>query len=108
MTRQQSKVIPPKNIGHNRWRVVAGQESYNADTYYQAIHLAAHLEFTDSYQNFTKKNETHKKIVQANTLGAEKSLITTSWIAGQPATANFNSDIFCFESAIRNNLLLCF
>ena len=94
----QAVITTPKNIGHNRWRVVAGQESYNADTYYQAIHLAAHLEFTDSYQNFTKKNETHKKIVQANTLGAEKSLITTSWIAGQPATANFNSDIFCFES----------
>ena len=94
----QAVITTPKNIGHNRWRVVAGQESYNADTYYQAIHLAAHLEFTDSYQNFTKKNETHKKIVQANTLGAEKSLITTSWIAGQPATANFNPDIFCFES----------
>jgi hypothetical protein len=50
----QAVISTPKNIGHDRWRVFSGQESYNADTYYQAIHLAAHLEFQDSYSKFTQ------------------------------------------------------
>lgn len=75
----QAVITTPKNIGHNRWRVYAGRESYNADTYYQAIHLAAHLEFTDSYEKFTNKNETSKKSLYLASLGSEKNTLTTNW-----------------------------
>ena len=87
----QAVITTPKNIGHNRWRVVAGQESYNADTYYQAIHLAAHLEFTDSYEKFTKKNESHKIFLYGSTINAEKNLLTTSWASVNPAISDFNN-----------------
>lgn len=69
----------PRNIGHNRWRVTGGQESYNADTYYQAIHLAAHLEFQDSYSKFLKKAETHKKNLSMLALSNEKAVFQTNW-----------------------------
>jgi len=76
----QAVVSTPKNIGHNRWRVTSGQESYNADTYYQAIHLAAHLEFQDSYSSFTKKVDTHKKNLNTLSLSNEKLVIPTVWV----------------------------
>lgn len=71
----QAVMSTPKNIGHNRWRVTSGQESYNADTYYQAIHLAAHLEFQDSYSKFTKKIDTHKKTLSSLSLATDKIVI---------------------------------
>lgn len=70
----------PKNIGHNRWRVVSGQESYNADTYYQAIHLAAHLEFQDSYSKFTKKIDTHRKNLSSLSLANDKLVFPITWV----------------------------
>lgn len=75
----QAVMSTPKNIGHNRWRVTSGQESYNADTYYQAIHLAAHLEFQDSYTKFTKKIDTHRKNLLSLSIANEKTLITNDW-----------------------------
>lgn len=75
----QAVMNTPKNIGHNRWRVTSGQESYNADTYYQAIHLAAHLEFQDSYTKFTKKIDTHRKNLLSLSIANEKTLITNDW-----------------------------
>lgn len=75
----QAVISTPKNIGHNRWRFYSGNESYNADTYYQAIHLAAHLEFQDSYSNLTKKVDTHRKNLNTMVLANEKILIPTSW-----------------------------
>lgn len=77
----QAVMSTPKNMGHNRWRVTAGQESYNADTYYQAIHLAAHLEFQDSYSKFVKKIDTHRKNLLSLSLTNEKTLLTTAWSA---------------------------
>lgn len=76
----QAVMSTPKNIGHNRWRVTSGQESYNADTYYQAIHLAAHLEFQDSYSKFIKKIDTHKKNLSSLSLSNDKVTIPTSWL----------------------------
>lgn len=75
----QAVMTTPKNVGHNRWRVVSGQESYNADTYYQAIHLAAHLEFQDSYSKFTKKIDTHRKNLSSLSLANEKVVLPTDW-----------------------------
>lgn len=75
----QAVMNTPKNVGHNRWRVVSGQESYNADTYYQAIHLAAHLEFQDSYSKFTKKIDTHRKNLSSLSLANEKVILPTDW-----------------------------
>lgn len=75
----QAVMSTPKNVGHNKWRVVSGQESYNADTYYQAIHLAAHLEFQDSYSKFTTKIDTHKKNLTTLNLSNEKIVVPTVW-----------------------------
>lgn len=75
----QAVMNTPKNIGHNRWRVTSGQESYNADTYYQAIHLAAHLEFQDSYSKFTRKIDTHRKNLASLSLPNDKTVIQTAW-----------------------------
>lgn len=75
----QAVMSTPKNIGHNRWRVTSGQESYNADTYYQAIHLAAHLEFQDSYSKFIKKIDTHKKNLSSLSLSNDKIFLPTQW-----------------------------
>ncbi len=75
----QAVMNTPKNIGHNRWRVVSGQESYNADTYYQAIHLAAHIEFQDSYTKFTKKIDTHRKNLLSLSLTNEKVSFIPKW-----------------------------
>lgn len=80
----QAVFSTPKNIGHNRWRFYSGNESYNADTYYQAIHLAAHLEFQDSYSKFTKKVDTHRKQLNTMTLSNEKVLIPTAWSLSRP------------------------
>lgn len=75
----QAVMSTPKNVGHNRWRVTSGQESYNADTYYQAIHLAAHLEFQDSYSKFIKKIDTHRKNLSSLSLANEKTAYQTTW-----------------------------
>lgn len=74
----QAVMSTPKNIGHNRWRVTAGQESYNADTYYQAIHLAAQLEFQDSYSRFTQKIDTHRKNLNNLNLTTDKLIFSVS------------------------------
>lgn len=95
----QAVMSTPKNIGHNRWRVVSGQESYNADTYYQAIHLAAHLEFQDSYSKFTKKIDTHKKNLTTLSLASEKLVIPTTWV--DSSFANEKSPSFT-ENELRN------
>lgn len=75
----QAVMGTPKNLGNNRWRVISGQESYNADTYYQAIHLAAHIQFQDSYSKFTKKIDTHRKGLLSLSLTNEKTKITSNW-----------------------------
>lgn len=91
----------PKNIGHNRWRVYSGQESYNADTYYQAIHLAAHLEFQDSYSKFTTKVDTHRKSLNNLSLSNEKVVIPTHLnLNTNNVSLNINNDITSVESTI--------
>lgn len=98
----QAVMSTPKNIGHNRWRVTSGQESYNADTYYQAIHLAAHLEFQDSYSKFTKKIDTHRKNLSNVSLGNEKLIVQTSWVNSLTSRNLVNSNIFLLESDLIN------
>ena len=102
----QAVMNTPKNIGHNRWRVTSGQESYNADTYYQAIHLAAHLEFQDSYSKFTKKIDTHKKNLSNLSLGNEKLVIGTSWVnnlTSRDTNSLVNNTTVLFENDLLNS-----
>ena len=58
----------PKNIGHDRWMVTTTSESYCVDSYYQALHLAAQLEFQDLYNIEIKKANISKKNLEASTL----------------------------------------
>lgn len=44
----------PKNIGHNRWFITVPGESYCADSYYQALHLGAQLEYKNMYFKLLK------------------------------------------------------
>lgn len=88
----QAVMSTPKNIGHNRWRVTSGQESYNADTYYQAIHLAAHLEFQDSYSKFVKKIDTHRKNLSTLSLSNDKLVVPTNWFDLTINKLNYVSD----------------
>lgn len=92
----QAVVSTPKNVGHNRWRVTSGQESYNADTYYQAIHLAAHLEFQDSYSKFIRKIDTHRKNLSSLSLANEKTAYQTTW------TTSPTTDIKYSELSLKN------
>ena len=99
----QAVICTPKNIGHDRWRVVSGQESYNADTYYQAIHLAAHLEFQDSYSKFTTKTDTNKKTLNKLSLANEKLVISTGWI-NKDIIANFNESSQQYSDIVEYSL----
>lgn len=95
----QAVVSTPKNIGHNRWRVTSGQESYNADTYYQAIHLAAHLEFQDSYSKFTKKIDTHRKNLATLSFSNEKTSYITGW---NSKTLETTQDVRYIDESIKS------
>lgn len=96
----QAVMSTPKNIGHNRWRVTSGQESYNADTYYQAIHLAAHLEFQDSYSKFVKKIDTHRKNLSTLSLSNDKLVVPTNWFNLTINSLNYVSDDLISEAEI--------
>ncbi len=106
----QAVISTPKNIGHNRWRVVSSQESYNADTYYQAIHLAAHIEFQDSYSKFTKKIDTNRKNLLSLSLNNDKLVLPLAWTTPNlldnknlKYTEVFAQDIENSLSAIKHN-----
>ena len=101
----QAVMNTPKNIGHNRWRVTSGQESYNADTYYQAIHLAAHLEFQDSYTKFTKKIDTHKKNLSKLSLTNDKLYIPSTW-STTIEDFSFIGDFSILTGSLESELLL--
>lgn len=58
----------PKNIGNDRWFTTIANESYCSDSYYQALHLAAQLEFQEMYNIELKKAEISKKKMEATTL----------------------------------------
>ncbi len=67
-TAAQSILAAPKNIGHNRWFVSTPFESYCADTYYQALHLGAQLEFNQLYLKLLGDNQLSKQSLEANNL----------------------------------------
>ena len=103
----QAVMNTPKNIGNNRWRVTSGQESYNADTYYQAIHLAAHLEFQDSYTKFTKKIDTHKKNLSKLSLTNDKLYIPSIWSTTMQ-DFSFIGELSILTDSLESELLLNF
>lgn len=47
----------PKNVGNNRWAVFTPNESYVADSYYQAVHLGAQLEYKELYLKYIKEEK---------------------------------------------------
>lgn len=98
----QAVMSTPKNIGHNRWRVTSGQESYNADTYYQAIHLAAHLEFQDSYSKFIKKIDTHKKNLSTLSLSNDKVVVPTTWLLTSNSTSSYPTNVEMFVKGVED------
>lgn len=67
----------PKNVGHDRWLVTTNSESYTADSYYQALHLAAQLEFQDMYKTEISKVNLLKKTLEGSTLYTNKIITTT-------------------------------
>nr|YP_010147329.1 cytochrome c oxidase subunit 2 [Thuricola similis]QQP22140.1 cytochrome c oxidase subunit 2 [Thuricola similis] len=82
----------PKNVGHDRWLVTTNNESYTADSYYQALHLAAQLEFQDMYKTEISKVNILKKNLETSTLYANQINITTDTpvIANNLVTNNIN------------------
>lgn len=90
-------VSTPKNIGHDRWIVCSKNESYHADTYYQAIHLAAQLEFQDSYTNLIEKNETNKKSLTNNSLVSDKIFYKTNQLSSNLINNYQINDNFFFD-----------
>lgn len=57
----------PKNIGHNQWFFTTPNESYCADSYYQALHLGAQLEYKQLYLKFLSDEKLIKPVIEAKT-----------------------------------------
>lgn len=56
-TAAASILTAPKNVGNNRWAVITPSESYISDSYYQAIHLGAQLEYKELYLKYIKEEK---------------------------------------------------
>lgn len=82
----------PKNIGHNRWFFTTPAESYCADSYYQAIHLGAQLEYKELYLKFLKEEKKSKPVL-ANLSGMAVPLNFES--IENPNSKNFNNCANC-------------
>lgn len=67
-TAASSILTAPKNIGHNRWLVLTPQESYCADSYYQALHLGIQLEFKGLYYKYIHEDNLTQKTLNKNKL----------------------------------------
>lgn len=91
----------PKNVGHDRWIIHTPNESYTADSYYQALHLAAQLEFQDMYKVELMKANNTKAVLENATLYSNV-IVTNSEI-----TLDTNKDISntFFEENIYNSNL---
>lgn len=99
----QNIITIPKNIGHDKWRITTGLDSYGVDTYYQAIHLAAQIEFQDSYVNFLKKNENIKNILNPNSLINEVSINKTKWNKTNLINTPYNENLSNLIEKKNNN-----
>ncbi|MBL0271443.1 MAG: hypothetical protein IPP99_22850 [Chitinophagaceae bacterium] len=70
----------PKNIGHNKWFITVPGESYCADSYYQALHLGAQLEYKSMYFKLLKdEGLTAKKLNSASQLTNSVSFVTSDY-----------------------------
>jgi NADH:ubiquinone oxidoreductase subunit 5 (subunit L)/multisubunit Na+/H+ antiporter MnhA subunit len=63
-TASQNILAAPKNIGNNRWFITTPNESYCADSYYQAIHLSAQLEYKNRYLKLLKEDKITKNSIE--------------------------------------------
>lgn len=61
----QSILAAPKNIGENKWLITTPNESYCADSYYQAINLGAQLEYKKLYFKFLGENKITKQTINS-------------------------------------------
>lgn len=80
----------PKNIGHNRWFVSTPNESYCADTYYQALYLGTQLEFKEQYLHELAKEKISRKGVNS----ASRTRLNLSVPVTTPVTTLSNLNFF--------------
>lgn len=81
-----SILAAPKNIGHNKWLVNTPLESYQADTYYQALHLGAQLETKEIYLKELSKSDLSNSTVRAYNF-SRNSLLTNHFLSEENFTA---------------------
>ena len=60
----QNILAAPKNIGHDRWFVSTPNESYCADSYYEALHMGSQLEYTQLYYKLLGDDQVKKDSVE--------------------------------------------
>ena len=90
-----SILTAPKNIGNNRWLVLTPQESYCADSYYQALHLGVQLEFKGLYYKYIHEDGLSQKNLNKNTLNNVSELSTRLIKQGNSwPNKYFNQDLF--------------
>lgn len=90
-----SILAAPKNIGHNRWFVSTPDESYSADSYYQALSLGTQLESRAIYLN-----ELGKANIDKNVLERQDKL--SNYLANPFVISSDANDIFSNENSITN------
>lgn len=90
----------PKNIGHNRWFFTTPGESYCADSYYQAIHLGAQLEYKQLYLKFLKDEKKNKSVL--NTL--DKVAASLNFESKENESACFTCTADSLEQVTHNKL----
>ena len=81
-----SILAAPKNIGHNKWLVNTPLESYQADTYYQALHLGAQLETKEIYLKELSKSDLSNSTVRAYNF-SRNSLLANQFLSEEDFTA---------------------
>lgn len=84
-----SILAAPKNIGNDRWFVSTPNESYCADSYYQALHMGAQMEYKNLYLKWTKEAGINEPVVQT----ASKKGIKLSFLFDLNLDKDY-SDIF--------------
>lgn len=98
----------PKNIGHNKWFITVPGESYCADSYYQALHLGAQLEYKSMYFKLLKdEGLTAKKLNSASQLTNSVSFVTSdyknlNWNIKNLQAIKASTNIWSFKTFVNN------
>jgi len=68
----------PKNLGNNKWLVWSANDVEVSDSYYQALTLAAQLEFNDTYKVLLNKVENLSTPLNSESLQSKKISVDTN------------------------------